>query len=533
MSDLEPIPDDFWRKAFDDAEEAPPPRVWAAIERQLDDDRAAAVVPLLPPATTAGYRLGTWGLGVAASVLLLLAGWWLTTRPTASTPQPAIARIEKKQPTVQPEAATPDPATRPDSHAPVANQPVAPVVSIDQVPTVAQVDPIANTPQPDVSLSITGADKLARLDPPSTSAPALPAGQRITTFSAMQLVAASTPAVKAEIAATDQAAPVDALVSSSAPTQPTATLATIGRLSARQASLRGARPIQRIVWISPEAPYDVAAVAKPRAATRKNDRWASVSLMPGSFDPALALQSSSVPGVAQVRAFNSLSSGGSSLIGSRPDLSMAYQVSGGMALSEHWTVETGVGYLACQSTVTSPALFSAQNSVSSSLVNTAPNASGNLYLDVLQSQKQTGQAVYSAAADKQVTYAYQQRQYNVQEQQTLTNQYQFVQVPVQVGYQLRPKKRFGLSLLGGMLANVFVKNSVGSQLTVTSDDGVYKPVSVAALVGARFRYRPTVHWSASLAGVYQPSLSTITQPGSAIDSRPTTSGMSFGLDYHF
>jgi hypothetical protein len=126
-----------------------------------------------------------------------------------------------------------------------------------------------------------------------------------------------------------------------------------------------------------------------------------------------------------------------------------------------------------------------------------------------------------------------QNTYNPQARQSITNDYQFVQVPVQVGYQLRPRKRLGLALLGGFLSNIFVRNTVGDELVITSKDGIYRPVSWAATLGARFRYRPSRQWSASLAGVYQPSLGPGTRPESAVQTRSTAAGMSFGIDYHF
>ncbi len=57
MSDVEKnIPDDFWRNAFDEAAETPPPRVWDAIERRLDESGGPKVLPL-------------WAGGVASSAL--------------------------------------------------------------------------------------------------------------------------------------------------------------------------------------------------------------------------------------------------------------------------------------------------------------------------------------------------------------------------------------------------------------------------------------------------------------------------------
>ena len=108
-----------------------------------------------------------------------------------------------------------------------------------------------------------------------------------------------------------------------------------------------------------------------------------------------------------------------------------------------------------------------------------------------------------------------------------------MQVPVQVGYQLRPRKKLSMAVLGALLTNIFVTNTVGDALVVTSKDGVYRPVSLAATMGARLRYRPSRQWSASVAGVYQPALESSTKADAQVQSHPTSAGMSFGVDYHF
>ncbi len=287
--------------------------------------------------------------------------------------------------------------------------------------------------------------------------------------------------------------------------------------------------IHRIVWFRPAEPDQQPAESKQQP--EKRERWASVSLMPGAFNPSVAVQ---VPTFANTSSFvNNQAASTQSLatVQSQANFSVAYQAVAGLQLTERWSVESGVGYLAGRSTVESPTQgYIAQGALSGLGVGTANR---NLYADALQNS--SGRAVMADAVNSLGSYyqAKLQNAYDPLNRQTLRNDFQYVQVPVQVGYQLRPRKRLGLALLGGFLTNIFVRNTVADELVIEPQDGVYRPVSWAASLGARFRYRPTRRWSASLAGLYQPTLGAGTRPESQVQSRPTTAGVSFGVDYHF
>ena len=284
------------------------------------------------------------------------------------------------------------------------------------------------------------------------------------------------------------------------------------------------------------------ATVQPKREAR--EVWASVSMMPGAFNPSVAIQSAQNSSVqtAFTRA-DALSNTTVSQpsVNSRASFSVAYQAGAGIQLTERWSVESGVGYLAGRSTVDSPVQTSVLNF--QSVNNSYSGQVANLYVDALRNSSRNALSASNNSTANSIVasadYAVGNKQYNAlnsynpQTRQSLSNDYQFVQVPVQVGYQLRPRKRLGLALLGGFLSNIFVRNTVDDQLVVTAKDGVYRPVSWAATVGARFRYRPSRQWSASLAGLYQPSLGSGTRPESTVQTRPTSTGMSFGIDYHF
>ena len=287
--------------------------------------------------------------------------------------------------------------------------------------------------------------------------------------------------------------------------------------------------IYRIVWFRSSE-----RTAQPEISTLKQksrDLWASASIMPGAFNPMVSVQMASLANAGVAKSM-SMTNGAyqAQSVTSRANFSIAYQFTAGMLLNKRWSIETGVGFLAGRSTVDTPAQLSANGIVAT---NDIRATTGNLYTDALRNSSANG--IKSTSLD-QANFAnngYVQPAYSDKTRQMLTNNYQFVQVPVQVGYQLRPKKRLSLAVLGGIISNIFVRNTIDNEIIVTTKDEIYRPVSFAAIVGARFRYQPSAQWSASLAGIYQPSIGLVTLAHSQVQSQPTTAGMTLGVDYHF
>ena len=310
-----------------------------------------------------------------------------------------------------------------------------------------------------------------------------------------------------------------------APDEPALSVEQLQTLAPR---LREPASIQRIVWFRPAESTTFPTAVQPKGKTR--EVWASLGLMPGAFDPSVTVRPAQTSFTHADALSNSKIS--QSSVSSRANVSVAYQAGVGIQLTEHWSVESGVGYLAGRSTVDSPVQASVLNIQLASADRAGQE--GNQYVDALRRSLSGAPSITNRSIASFTNNVYGlQANYNPQTRQSLPNNYQFVQVPVQVGYQLRPRKRLSLALLGGFLSNIFVRNSVGDNVVITAKDGVYRSVSWAANVGARFRYRPSRQWSASLAGVYQPSLGLGTRPESFVETQPTSAGMSFGIDYHF
>ena len=554
MNELEKnTPDDFWRKAFDEAAETPPPRVWDAIERRLDESDGAKILPLWASGLVMSRPFG-WAMGVAATVALLLVGWWAVNtqtvdQPTAQLHQPDPVGNVAVRPLAPEKSSTPAVSGSTGTDNLRTDQPTEAVASANKpMPQIAQalVSPVKKFSDKLSNESIARStatrnvatkpvNKTGDLSTQSMVAANLrrSSSLSVTTQLPPSILSATHERISSEnriarMAVQTSAAYRDQVATSAAPTATDA--AIFDQLTGRPLRLRTAGPIQRIVWFRPaELPMEPEVSKSQR---KHREMWASASVMPGAFNPMVALKST------QASYANTLvaNSGNQSAVTSRASFSVAYQAGAGVQLTERWSVESGIGYLAGHSTVETPAQVASSNYVGAA---TNQNVvTSNLYVDAIQHSLANKAAASSAAPQTALDLVannsfYTQNKYINQTQEVLTNNYQYMQVPVQVGYQLRPRKRLSMALLGGILTNIFVKNTVGNDVVVTAKDGVYRPVSLAATMGARFRYRSTGKWSASLAGLYQPSLEFGTKPDSQVQNRPTSTGMSFGVDYHF
>jgi hypothetical protein len=555
MNELEKnTPDDFWRKAFDEAAETPPPRVWDAIERRLDESEGPKILPLWGSGLVLSRPFG-WAMGVAATVALLLVGWWLVNTQSVNQPTAQLHQLNPDgnvavKPLTPEKSSTPTvPNNTSTSHA-RTDQPTGAIASANKpAPQLTPAQTLVSSPnksrdnQSNESIArSTVAGNTAKIlnkvgglptQPMVATNLRLSSSSSVTTQLPPSILSATHEHISSEnriarTAVQTSAVYRDQVATSTAPTATDA--AIFEQLTGRPLRLRTAGPIQRIVWFRPaELPME-PDVSKSQRKNR--EMWASASVMPGAFNPMVAVKSS------QAAYANTLVAGNSnqSAVTSRANFSVAYQAGAGVQLTERWSVESGIGYLAGNSTVETPAQLASANYIGA--VASQNVVASNLYVDALQHSSTNKAAASSAAPQTALDLVannsfYTQNKYNNQTQEVLTNNYQYMQVPIQVGYQLRPRKRLSMALLGGLLTNIFVKNTVGNDVVVTAKDGVYRPVSLAATMGARFRYRSTGKWSASLAGLYQPSLEFGTQSESQVQSRPTSTGMSFGVDYHF
>nr|WP_293837502.1 hypothetical protein [uncultured Arsenicibacter sp.] len=539
----------LWRKAFGEASEMPPARVWDAIERRLDEEEDRGIIPLwggtpMAGATGSGGLTGIrpwmrWSAAAAAAVLLLSLGWWAMDTPVKENPVLSAAKpagTPSEQITKQPDVLAS--ATKPAG---------APKLSTMAVDNSRKLPRNVHNPLPEAQLAAVQAKGGVRAAEAGAEVPVLMAAtNREKVQNPADVIAENTvkrfpesAAVLADNAvksAGTETIKGNSAVGYGAPVQ----VVTPVALAAPEASIAALEPLsshpmrdrmygtQRIVWYRIN---DVMLDVNSSQPKEHRELWASASVMPGAFNPSVSIPSSQ-PGMVYANyVANTRVASPTQRVNSRADLSVAYQLSTGMKLGNRWTIETGVGYLEANSTVNSPTQTIVANLQSAML---SEIRTSNLYADALRGAISGSNANYAQVSmDKSNSFIPSNNAYSAEQVQKISNNYQFVQVPVQLGYQLRPRKRLGVAMLGGLLTNWFVKNRVDESVTISSGDGVYRPVTLSATTGLRFRYRPTQRWSASFAGMYQHALQNATKANVDVRTRPQTIGMSMGVDYHF
>ncbi|GAB3770666.1 hypothetical protein GCM10028818_08440 [Spirosoma horti] len=521
------LPDDFWRKTFEDASEMPPPRVWATIEQRLDESSGSKILPLWGTGLTSS-RAMIWGSGIAAAVALLLVGWWALNTQSTTQPVSHVHPVNQANNVAD---------SRSQSSVPTATLPAnnARDAQTDVVASTT-AEPVAKSALP-IDDSRTRSTAVASYEAPSLVA-------RNYSKSSRSIHSGNSPAVLATALRPTER--LDAgfsshsmATASDTPTGRSFTAASVlnetavvafNKLTGKPLRMRRPGAIQRIVWIRPMEFATEPEINKSKRQPR--ELWASVSMMPGSFNPMVSVRpvQSSFSNTALASANVSTQSS----VSSRANYSMAYQAGAGVQLNERWSVESGIGYLSGHATVETSGqpLATGQMDLLANRVGTGSNA----YVDALRNSSQNVKLANSAPQASYNNTSFAPPSYvpsSNQNLQTVNNDYQYVQVPVQIGYQLRPRKKLSMAVIGGLLTNIFVKNTVGDALVVTNKDGIYRPVALAATMGARLRYRPSRQWSASVAGMYQPALEPSTKSDAQVQGHPTSAGMSFGVDYHF
>lgn len=552
-----------WRSIFEDAAESPSDELWDRIARRLDEEETEPIIPLWP-------RAKPWFYSVAAAIMALLIGWWaLQSINTTDTNQPVAGQSGLSSSATADQLAKQEKATAPttsdadrkfesagrtdetlaakrraDSQNTPSGTPVVPelehsetATTIDQMikdqsvltgkrKTASPEGLAAQKPQtvpsadhqPDAdAIRIAenrrtnqplGASRGTGTNSPERTTGAFPASERIT----------KTP-TPVHTAIPDE---------TSSPVADTQLAYEASYIKSRLVALKSPAPISQIIWYrAPETTIE------PQDKDRsKNEYWAALTATPMSFNPMTSVQSSFNRAYVAYNAVQQSSRQAVSPLQNQAQISMAWQASSGLQFSKHWSVEAGVQYLNGRS--------QARNNAT--VTNVFTNQTENLLVNAIRN---SSPALPQLASDPNTnflpSYADKNNLTNpsslvvvpTPSDQVVSNNFQYLQVPVQIGYHILPKRKISYAVLGGLMANVFLKNTVNGSLEVSPSDQVYRRMSLAGTAGLRVRYHPTHHWSGSLTGSYQQSLQNGTQSDAQLQVRPQAVGVGFGLNYHF
>jgi hypothetical protein len=494
--------DPDWQRLFGEAADTPPPRVWEAIERELDDE-TDAFVPVIP-----FWRRSVFQRVAAAAVLILLAGGIFVVQ---SVEKKAVVAENSHKTHKENELSTNCVDNYQKSGQNVDN------VGLQQpkpkeLPSVAVGRGNEQSRQQVIAEHINSISKVVV---PTRAAHKVNINQDIIPKFGQQTTDKRVAEMAVVSALPFAKLPEIILKKSLTITPPTPALH---------------QPLQvdllpSPVWAShiQVATHEPAIEPQqPTASAKSRNRWLSVSVGQAAFQPSVALRFQPMPSASNT--IKGSVSVPDQLLASRAGAAISVLAVAGFHLSSRWFVEGGAGYQQAQSVVVSPgqtiSAFTAATISSSTLYADALLGSPPVSQNSSVQTNRPGSALFDSR--NRVNQASEQR-----------STYQFGQATAQLGYQFRSRKRLGIAALGGFIANLFVKNEVENGPVIRATNAVYRPVSVAGLGGFRLRYRASGRWSVSMAGLYQYSLSSITQPGALLSVQPQNVSINGSLDYHF
>ncbi|TDB69175.1 outer membrane beta-barrel protein [Arundinibacter roseus] len=487
-----------WQQLFDSASETPPPAVWNAIEQHLDGEKGAAVLPLV------WWKNPRIAYAAAAVMALLLVSYPVLKWARQDSPAGVVATTQQSMSKKGSESLS---SSEENGSSPSFNE----EAGISNETTLS---------------SATEAGALAQHEIPATKVPSVSEEETPSTIepsahdlmpTGAQLAQQSTVMALTKSSRRPSLADDGPIITGGAvlPEFHAPSIASLALLSPRETTELAIYVQKRYVHFSPAATD--AAISEP--PTRSREYWAGVGLMPASFNPGVQV-------TTPPAAFAMANAKRESLTNSsKAGLSYAVQMQGGMKLSKHWSLETGVSYLQGNSTFESDGY----------VLDAFTNRSANVLENALYSSSST-----SKSADMSPSFIGNPNNsavFYIDLDQQATNDYQYVQLPVQAGYTINPDGKLNYTVLGGMVANLFLQNELesapGYTFTNSASDGLYRTLNWSAATGVRVNYRLSDHWNASLTGAYQKALASGLRNNNSVESRPQLYGLSWGVRYVF
>lgn len=190
----------------------------------------------------------------------------------------------------------------------------------------------------------------------------------------------------------------------------------------------------------------------------------------------------------------------------------------GYKIAKKWNLESGIRYLRGNSTL------------QTNTYNFQQNGYANTFLgDYLLQNSSNAMKVSNSATNTVVADASQ-----------FGNRYEYLMIPMQLGYEIGLTKKLGLNLLAGVSADVFLQNIITNDNSIlqeksiiNSSNNVYKPLNMSGLGGIRANYLINKHWQAILGSSFQQSLFSGINSSTVLQMRLKIFGLNYGVNYRF
>ena len=503
-----------WKKAFDEASETPPPSVWDEIEARLDHDEKD-IIPLW------WRRPKLWYAAASIIALLVVGGGYFINESTNITGPEVAGRISQQAPENKTEKAD---SNLNDSSSLVLDEVKADKIAKQESSTekvqvrreglLAGTRPKKSKEQSVKDIPVDSRAFIARADRVKE--------QNVANNTVDETFAKSaSEAVNKEVTDLKVAMLDERMVAEAALTG-----LEVGALEGIDVSELDVFFQKRYVFYKPNAIQE----EKLPELKKKGEYWAGIGLMPASFNPDVQIKDaptafSSAQNYSSQQSYRQGSATGTSKAGN----SYAVQTQGGMKLSKHWSLEMGVSYLKGNSSYEGGGY----------VLNTSSARSTNMLEDALVNLSAAKSGVVNSPSIGAGGGSYESLAGNafIDVNRNVSNNYQYLQLPLQAGFTLNPDKKLSYSLLGGMMANFFLSNELesaaGQMIRTTANDEVYRSMNWAATTGLRFNYKLSDRWKASLMGSYQRAVSSGFRANQSLESHPYLYGVSWGMRYSF
>lgn len=504
-----------WKKAFDEASETPPPSVWEEIEARLDRDEKD-IIPLW------WRRPKLWYAAASIIVLLVVGGGYLVNKSTNITGPEVAGKINQQVP----ENRTENAHNSLNDSTSLASEEIKEDKLADQEFSTEKLSAQRES-------LLAGAEQRKSIEKSFNATPVesrafIARTDRVQKDEIMGSPTLDKPFVKSESEVVGKE--VAGIVNNEDKrviAEASGTGLEIGALEGVGVSELDVFLQKRYVFYKPNTLQE----EKLPELKKKGEYWAGIGLMPASFNPDVQIKDAPAAFYsAQNYSAAQSSRQGSATGTSKAGNSYAVQTQGGMKLSKHWSLEMGLSYLKGNSSYEGGGYV--LNTSSARSANMLENALVNLSADKSSAIDNPPQSYPGGGA-----YDYLAGNAYIDVNRNVSNNYQYLQVPLQAGFTLRPDKKLSYSVLGGMMANFFLSNELesatGQMMKTTASDDIYRNMNWAATTGLRFNYKLSDRWKASLTGSYQRAVSSGFRANQSLESHPYLYGVSWGMRYSF
>lgn len=506
MADMQPNQQPWeneWQQAFKGAETPPPAHVWKNIEGELAVQE------------TGKYRRGfVLYRAVAAVLLLLIAGltWYIVAQQPATNAD-VVVDLENSPKRAEQSADVPPASlpTLPSAGSASSETPLA-----ENGTQAKSSSEVADQPRQVVGSSSNVAD--ASIESVSATK------SRAETASGATRARVGKPGTQGSDNLA-QTAPHQSAAVGQSQSDTKLLIATVAQVES--GTVADAAPLllpsqkEAILYRVPQIPTASAEKDRPSLSL-----FAGLSLAPGYFDPQFQANASDFGAVAlsPSPSFNALelrsadayeTPASSATIGveNTPELSFTYGIDVGMRLSDHWVLESGVDY----------------NRFSTS------TATRWVVADVASGQR------YAFVATNANTLADNLNQ-APNTSTDLNNAYEFIAVPMKVGYR-RSVSKFQFTVSSGVAANFFLRNAISAssaaselstyRISASKEGSPFNDVYYSGLLSGGVNYNVLGRYYLSLTPTYAFALTPLTRVDSNLISNPYSFGVNVGFQYQF